>query len=64
MESIDCLLQLDAQNEWKRTEKSIAFKFEQNNGLDALEELQKNPNKSIYDQSVKILSDHFELDND
>ena len=36
--------------------------FERNKGLDALDELQKNPNKTIYDQAQKLLTDHFEVD--
>jgi len=49
LESIDSLLKLDDFYGWKKTEHSVAFVFERNGGLDALEEVQKHPNKQIYD---------------
>jgi succinyl-CoA synthetase beta subunit len=53
------MLQLDEYFALNRTENSIALMFERNGGLDALEEVQKHPNKLIYDQSVKILTSYF-----
>jgi hypothetical protein len=64
MEAIDQVLALDIYNNWKGTEGSMAHKFEIQKGLDALEELQKNPNKHIYDQALKILTTYFEIDNE
>lgn len=52
LEAIEEILNLDEFNSWKATEKSVAFMFEKNSGLDALEELQKNPNKDVYDKSM------------
>lgn len=62
IEAVDCLLQLDGFFGWKKTEKSVAHAFERNGGLDAVEELQKHPNKQIYDMSVNLLSAHFDLE--
>ena len=62
LEAIDDIFQLDEYNSWKKTERSMAFMFERNSGLEALEELQKNPNKVIYDKAMKILTTHFELE--
>ena len=49
MEAIDDILKMDAYFNWKHTEKAMAHMFEVNKGLDALEELQKHPNKTIYE---------------
>lgn len=49
MESIEELLKMDEYFGWKKTENSVAYLFERNGGLEAIEELQKHPNKSIYD---------------
>lgn len=49
MEAIEEMLKIDDFFGWKKTENSVAFLFERNGGLDALEELQKHPNKAIYD---------------
>eukprot|EP00347_Sterkiella_histriomuscorum_P007064 403350389 len=62
LEAIEEILNLDEFNSWKATEKSVAFMFEKNSGLDALEELQKNPNKDVYDKSMQILTKYFELE--
>jgi hypothetical protein len=63
MEAIEALLQLDEFFDWKKTDNSIAYMIEKNSGLDALEELQKHPNKQIYDQAVALLTNYFDLDN-
>lgn len=60
LETTDALLQLDEFYQLSRTEQSIALAFERNGGLDALEETQKHPNKTIYDMSVKILTTYFQ----
>lgn len=49
MEAIDQILYLDNYHGWKNTEKSMSYMFERNKGIDALDELQKNPNKGIFD---------------
>ncbi len=63
LEATEALLLLDEYFGWKHSESSIALVFERNGGLDALEEAQKHPNKSIYDQAVRVLTTYFEQDN-
>ncbi len=62
MEAIDDILKLDVFYGWKQTERSMAHLFELNKGLDALEEIQKHPNKDIYEQASSILTNHFETE--
>ena len=40
----------------------MAYKFEEYKGLDALEELQKHPNVSIYKEVERIISEFFNVE--
>lgn len=42
IEAIDLMLSLDKERDWQRTEHAIAFLFERQGGIDALEEVQKH----------------------
>lgn len=53
-------MDLDELNRTKNTEESILLFFEREKGLDALEELQKNPNNNIYLRTIDILTKYFE----
>ena len=56
------MIKLDEYYKWAKTDNSIAYQFELNGGLDALEEAQKHPNKRVYDFSSHILCTYFEVD--
>ncbi len=59
LESTECLLQLDTLNGWQGPQ-SVNKIFEQFKGIDALEELQKNPNYEIYLKATELLTKFFE----
>ena len=46
---------------WNLSENSMAHCFENNKGLEALEEVQRHPNLSIYKLSHDILTNYFEV---
>lgn len=48
MEAFYCLLDLDRYYELKHTDVSIAHMFEMNDGVNALNEVQKHPARNIY----------------
>lgn len=62
LEALEELLKLDEFYGWKKTDDAVARNFELNDGLDALEEVQKHPNKKVYDLSSHILTTYFEVD--
>ena len=49
---LDKVYKLTGQN-------SLAFKFETEGGIDKIEELQKHPNKSIYDAIEVVVTKYF-----
>ena len=60
LEAFDSLLQLDWYFGLKNTEDSVAYMIERNEGVAQLEEVQKHPNKNIYDMVSEILQKHFD----
>jgi hypothetical protein len=62
LEATEELLKLDEFYGLRRSEGSVAFLFERNGALNALEELQKHPNNKIYDLCVHILTVYFEAE--
>lgn len=62
MESIAELLKLDIHMGWQKTENSIAYAFERNGGLDALEDVQKHQNYNVYQAATEILTKFFEVE--
>jgi hypothetical protein len=58
LQALEPILKLDIQYKLKG-EATMAFKVEAEGGLDKLEELQKHPNVSIYDQIEKLISTYF-----
>lgn len=64
LESIIEFLKLDKIMGWDKSENSIAHKFEENKGLDAIEEVQRHPNIAIYKLSNEILITYFDVVDD
>ena len=62
IESLDCLLKLDTYYDWKHKDISVAHMVEVNDGLNALDEVQKHPAKEIYDMTYHLLESHFQQD--
>jgi len=54
------LLQLDWYFGLKNTEDSVAYMVERNEGVVQLEEVQKHPNKNIYDMASEIMQKYFD----
>lgn len=62
LEAVDAMLRLDNEAGFANTDNAMVFLFETQKGLDALEEVQKNPNKAVYDYSVLILNKYFDTE--
>ena len=61
LESINDMLALDLEMPTiKNTDQSVAYNWERAGGIDALEEVQKHPNQTIYKASYEILEKYFE----
>ena len=43
-------------------EKSFAYKYEMEGGLDTLEELQKHPNITVFEEVDKLITKYFDED--
>ncbi|CDW81557.1 karyopherin alpha [Stylonychia lemnae] len=64
MEAFDCLLDLDRFYDWKQKDISVAHMFEVNDGLNALNEVQKHPARIIYEQAYHLLESYFQEEED
>jgi hypothetical protein len=60
IECLDSLLSLDTFYDWKHKDTSVAYMVEVNDGLNALDEVQKHPSRLIYDLAYKLLETHFQ----
>ena len=58
LESIEKLLNLDRLNGWTDAQSVCTF-FENNNGLEVLEETTKNGNYAIYEKSMYLIQEYF-----
>jgi len=44
------------------TENQFLIKFEGKDGIELLEDLQTQPNREIYEKTIKILETHYEFE--
>lgn len=64
MEALTDLFELDKINGWGNTAHSVTNAYNNNGGLDALEDLQRHPNLEVYQMSTKLLTKYFEVEGD
>jgi len=62
LETFECLIKLETVVHRNDPDFEIRRLIEFNGGLDALEELQKHPNKHIYDASSSLITKYFDLE--
>ncbi len=63
LEGIDNVLKVGKEHFTQSGENQFALMFEQEGGLDKLEELQYHANHQIYDRVIKILELYFQEEN-
>ena len=56
------MLKLDEERNWKHSEHAIAFLFERQGGIDALEEVQKHADYKVYQLGHGVLAKFFDQD--
>lgn len=63
LEGIDNVLKVGKEHFTQNGDNQFALMFEQEGGLDKLEELQYHANHQIYDRVIKILEVYFQEEN-
>jgi len=66
LDGLECILKMgkDVQTETGAAENHIVALIEQAEGMDALENLQQDPNEDVYNKAVRILTNFFPIDTD